>query len=251
MSRLTLPLIYRFDAADPPPRLALRLSGRRPIAVPEPPPWLDTGPAARPFDFTAAMHGLCADVVRRCPVLAHLDLDRVLFSVIRARNGRRHGLQARVTPLRFREGAMVTHYRGTHYQVQRVVVDGREMLYLVSFVVPRFLNREFRDKLVTVFHELYHISPAFDGDLRRHPGRCVAHTGSQKRYDAHMDRLATDYLKNGADPARHAFLRLSFAQLCRRHGAVLGLHLPRPKLIPVRPPHPPGPPAPYLPDMPG
>ena len=134
-----------------------------------------------------------------------------------------------------------------------MTADGREVLYLVTFCLPRFLDRDFRDKLVTVFHELYHISPAFDGDLRRHPGRCTAHTGSQKKYDAHMDRLVGDYLKAGGDPARHAFLRLSFAQLCRRHGAVVGLHLPRPKLVPVpfTPPRPPGPPAPSTPDMPG
>ena len=252
-NRPSLPFAYHWSASNPPPRLALRLSGRRPIPVPEPPAWLTTGPEARPFDFTAAMHALCEDVVRRSPPLAQIDLSRVLFSVIRARNGRRHGLQARVTPLRFEAGALATVHRGTAYQVQRVVVDGREILYLVSFSLPRFLNRDFRDKLVTIFHELYHISPAFDGDLRRHPGRCSAHTSSQKKYDAHMDRLVTAYLKGGADPARHAFLRLSFAQLCRRHGAVVGLHLPRPKLVrvPFTPPRPPGPPAPSTPDTPG
>jgi hypothetical protein len=86
---------------------------------------------------------------------------------------------------------------------------------------------------VTVFHELFHISPAFDGDLRRHGGRYTAHTGSQKKYDAHMAKLAKAYLKNGADNDRFAFLQLSFAQLCRRHGTVVGVHLPRPKLVRV------------------
>ena len=127
------------------------------------------------------------------------------------------------------------------------------MLYLVTFCLPRFLNREFDDKLVTVFHELYHIGPAFDGDLRRHAGRYCAHTGSQKKYDAHMAALAKAYLKGGADPVRHAFLRLSFGQLCRRHGSVIGLHLPRPKLIPIpfTPPRRPDLPAgPQMPDTP-
>jgi predicted metallopeptidase len=247
------PLAYHWDVAHPPPRVALRLSGRRPITIPEPPPWLSSGPTARPFDFTAAMHTLCKDIVRYSAPLAHIDLDRVLFTIIRARNGRKHGLQARVTPLRFQSGALATIHRGTAYQVQRFVMDGREILYVVGFTLPRFLNRDFRDKLTTVLHELYHISPLFDGDLRRLPGRCSAHTASQKKYDAHMDRLATAYLKSGADPTQHAFLRLSFAQLCRRHGAVVGLHLPRPKLVRVSftPPHRPGPPAPSTPDTPG
>ena len=156
-----------------------------------------------------------------------------LFSITRARNGRGHGLQARVTPLRFRGGALATIHRGNAYQVQRFVVNGRDILYLVTFCLPRFMNRDFEDKLVTVFHELYHISPVFDGDLRRHGGRYTAHTGSQKKYDAHMASLSKAYLKNGADTDRLAFLRLSFAQFCRRHGTVVGIHLPRPKLVRV------------------
>jgi predicted metallopeptidase len=253
MHRPSLPLAYHWSASNPPPRLALRLSNRRPIPVPEPRAGLSTGPEAQPFDFTAAMHALCEDIIRRSPPLAHIDLNRVLFTVIRARNGRRHGLQARVTPLRFQSGALATVHRGTAYQVQRIVMDGREIFYLVGFTLPRFLNRDFQDKLVTIFHELYHISPAFDGDLRRHPGRCPAHTSSQKKYDAHMGRLATAYLQNGANPDRLAFLRLSFAQLCRRHGAVVGLHPPRPKLVrvPFTPPRRPGPPAPSTSDTPG
>ena len=147
---------------------------------------------------------------------------------------------------------MFTRRRGTPYQVQRFRVNGVEILYLVTFCLPRFLNREFEDKLVTVFHELYHISPAFNGDLRRHGGRYCAHTHSQKRYDAHMLRLVRGYLDNGADDARQAFLKLSFAQLCRRHGSVVGLHLPRPMLIPIEvmPPRQPATYAPCRPDMP-
>jgi predicted metallopeptidase len=244
---MTIPPILDWDASRPPPRLALRLAGRRRIATGG-----STGPVVPPFDFTAAMRALCEDVVYRSAPFAHVDLSRVLFTITRSRNGHRHGLQARVTPLRFRGGELVTIYRGVPYQVQRLTVHGRDMLYLVTFCLPRFLNRDFEDKLVTVFHELYHISPTFDGDLRRHEGRYCTHTASQKRLDAHMGRLVRAYLNDGADADRHAFLRLSFAELCRRHGAVAGLHVPRPKLVRLTPrPRPASPPAPSRPDTPG
>jgi predicted metallopeptidase len=219
--------------------------------APEAPSWIDSGPESRPFDFSSAMHFLCEDIVQRCPDFAHIDLSRVLFSIIKARNGRGHGLQARVTPMRFHEGRRTSIHRKTPYQVQQFFRDGREILYLVTFCLPRFLNRDFDDKLVTIFHELYHISPAFDGDLRRHAGRYSAHTGSQKHYDAHMSRLVKKYLANGADASRHAFLRLSFGQLCRRHGSLIGLHLPRPKLVPLvfTPPRQLGTSGPHRPDM--
>lgn len=231
MPRSRLPLVYDWNSSNPPPRLALRLSRFRQIAVPEIPAWIETGNVGRPFDFSGAMHHLCADIIARTPALAQIDLSRTLFSITKARNGARHGLQAKVTPLRFPGGALTTVHRGRTFQVQRIVQDGREILYIVSFCLPRFMNREFQDKLVTVFHELYHISPAFDGDLRRHEGRYSAHTASQKKYDAHMAKLVEEYLKHGADPLRNHFLRLSFAQLCRRHGALIGLHLPRPKML--------------------
>jgi hypothetical protein len=119
------------------------------------------------------------------------------------------------------------------YQVQRYFVDSRDILYLVTFCLPRFLDLDFDEKFVTLFHELYHISPAFDGDLRRHDGRYSVHSHSQRLYDEHMAHLARAYLNDGADPNLHGFLRLDFAQLQCRHGSVVGVMVPRPKIIPL------------------
>jgi predicted metallopeptidase len=152
-----------------------------------------------------------------------------------ARSNRLRGLHARVTPLRFRNGALQRIRRGIPYQVQRYVVGGREMLYLVTFCLPRFLDAGFDEKCITLFHELYHISPRFDGDLRRHGGRYDIHSHSKRDYDQHMAHLARAYLAGKPDPDLHAFLRLSFGQLCHRHGGVAGVVVPRPKLLPIIP----------------
>jgi hypothetical protein len=201
----------------------------------EPPPWYHTGPADRPFDFCAAVRRLSADIVRSCEELLHIDVTQLLFCVTQARTGRAHGLQARVTPLRFQDGKLVRKRGNRAYQVQRYFVGTREMLYVVSFCLPRFLNQDFDNKFITLFHELYHINPNFNGDLRRHQGRCSIHSHSKRTYDAQMADLARRYLANGADPSLHAFLRLNFAQLEHRHRTVVGVVVPRPKLIPVPP----------------
>jgi predicted metallopeptidase len=194
---------------------------------------LHTGRAGEPFDFCAAIRRLADDAIGRCPEFAHIRTANILFAMTQARNGRGHGLQARVTPMRFHGGALARRNRGKTYQVQRYFVDGNEILYLMTFCLPRFLNQGFDDKFVTLFHELYHIGPQFDGDLRRHAGRYSVHSHSQRHYDQRMAALARTYLALKPDPTLHAFLRLGFAQLCQRHGQVIGVTVPRPKLVPI------------------
>jgi hypothetical protein len=198
------------------------------------PPYYPTGPEGRPFDFCSAVRQLSESVVANTDELRHIDVSRILFSVTQSRSRRPHGLQARVTPLRFRGGELSRRHRGHYYQVQRFRVDGRDMLYLMTFCLPRFLDQDFDQKFITLFHELFHISPDFDGDLRRHKGRYRIHTHSQKEYDERMADMARQYLRRGYNPDLHAFFRLNFSQLKDRHGDVVGIKVPRPKLLPLR-----------------
>jgi hypothetical protein len=186
-----------------------------------------------PFDFTAAMRSLCRDVVGRCEQLAHIRMSRVLVTFTPCRNRSRFGLQARVTPLRFRNGHLTRSHGPIEYHVQRYFVEQREMLYLLTFCLPRFLDQSFEEKLITVFHELYHISPDFDGDLRRHPGRNTVHSNSKSDYDSAMAAMAKDYLADHPAPEVFEFLRYNYRDLWERHQGIVGAIVPRPKLLPV------------------
>ncbi|WP_020474024.1 hypothetical protein [Zavarzinella formosa] len=232
----SIPKLIQWGLGVPAPRLALRPSASTLRAVvPEIPPEIDTGLPGHPFDLSRAIEEVVLDIKKCCPDFAHIDLNRMMIGIVRAKTLDRTGLIARVTPLRCENGKLVTRKRGRLYAVQQFRYESRDLLYLMSFCLPRFLDRPFGDKLVTIFHELFHISPAFDGDFRRLGGRCEVHSGSKKNYDAHMAVLAKNYLRNGADLAKLGFLKLSFIQLCKRHGSVLGYHFPRPVLIPVSP----------------
>lgn len=230
-------LILEWQSAESPlPQRPIRLRGRG-AALPfglAAPPYLATGPADQPFDFCGHVRRLSESIVSRIDDLHHIDVSRVLFSVTQSRSSRPHGLQARVTPLRFRGGELSRRHRGFDYQVQRFRVDGREMFYIMTFCLPRFLDQDFDQKFITLFHELFHIGPEFNGDLRRHDGRYQVHTHSQKEYDERMAHLARQYLRTDPDPELHAFFRLNFAQLRHRHGEVVGIKVPRPKLLPMR-----------------
>lgn len=194
----------------------------------------DTGsPARTPFDFTGAMLRLCEDVTGRLDEFLHIDMSRVAVTFAQARRRALHGLQAKLTPMRFAGGSLTTRRQGRLWTVQRLYQGDSEMLYILTFYLPRFLEQSFREKMVTVLHELYHISPQFDGDIRRMDGRYHVHSHSQHEYDRHMELLAARYLEMRPPEELYAFLRSDFRGLDARHGGIVGMRAPIPKLIPI------------------
>jgi predicted metallopeptidase len=187
-----------------------------------------------PFDFTAHTRRLCERLVADLAELAHIDMDRVSVAFCQTRSPVGHGLYASLTPLRFSGGETTTIRHGRPHTIQRVLAaNGNEMLYILRFYLPRFQNLDLREKLITVLHELWHISPDFNGDIRRHPGRYHAHSHSQAEYDEEMGRLADRWLALLPPESVWAFLQDDFRQLTARHGAIVGLRIPRPRILPV------------------
>ncbi|MCE5303703.1 MAG: hypothetical protein LLF97_11425 [Planctomycetaceae bacterium] len=186
------------------------------------------------FDFTLHMRRLCDDMVARLESLQHIDMSRVAISFAQTRRVGAVGMFASLTPLRFAGGASYTIRRARRWRLQRVYdAEGREMLYILTFYLPRFLDLSLREKLNTTLHELWHIGPKFDGDLRRLGKRCFAHGASQKRYDAKIASLVEEWLAKGPPKSRYGFLELHFRELTTRYGRVFGRQVPTPKLLPL------------------
>jgi hypothetical protein len=189
---------------------------------------------ANGFDFTAAIRRTCVDMASRLPELAHIDMSRVAVGFCQARKPVSHGFQASLTPLRFEMGAEYTIRRGRRYACQRLYDDrGREYLYLLNFYLPRFLNNHFGEKVATITHELWHIGPAMDGDLRRYEGRYYAHGPSQREFDRTASRLAAAWLACPPPAETYDYLHHDFAGLYRRYGGIVGQRFTAPKLLPV------------------
>lgn len=192
-------------------------------------------PAQAAFNFTAAMRLLCHDLIETLPELQHIRLQRVAITFSQARKRVNYGLFATLTPMNFAGGRTWEERGGVKYRVQQILnPQGVPYLYVLSFYLPRFLDLDFQEKLVTVLHELWHISPHFDGDLRRFPGRCYVHSHSEREYDRQMEVLARRYLAAAPPdclPRPAQFLQSSYAQLLALYGAVGGHRTPNPKLI--------------------
>lgn len=184
------------------------------------------------FDCSVYLKSLCEDLVRQIPSLHHIDCSRVGISCNQSRKPGRHGTFASLTPLRFEGGAETGIRRGRPVATQRVVdAHGRELLYLITFYIPRFWNLDARYKLETAIHELWHISPDFDGDIRRYGSRYAAHGPSRSGFDDQVRRLADEYSGNSPNEALMGWLKLSFRELEARCGRVVGSRYKRPKLI--------------------
>lgn len=192
--------------------------------------------AKRPgFDFTHSVEHVCRDMASALPEMSHINCDRIAFCFSQARNRSSYGIFASLTPLRSAGGSTRIVRRGRPYNIQRVVSStGVEILYILTCYLPRFMDLSFREKLITLYHEMWHIGPEFDGDMRRHDGRCYAHTHSQKEYDAQMGLFVDQYLSGNPNERLLQFLELNFDELHQHHGPIIGQKIPRPKLIPAK-----------------
>ena len=192
------------------------------------------GRLSRSFDYTGAVAKVCEDVCFRVPELNHVDMDRVVVAFSQTRHNSPFGVFASTVPLRFENGETLKFSREKYWRIQRCVrSDGVEYLYILYFFVPRFIDLKFRDKLETIVHELYHISPKFNGDLRRFKGRCFAHGSSQKRYDMMVRSFVDKWLKRDPPPEIWDFLNMNYKELVAIFGGVHGTRIPMPKVIPA------------------
>jgi len=186
------------------------------------------------LNLTLSLERLVADIVSRVSELSYIDPERVLICVSSTRGGGVHGMYAKIHPLRFAGGVRSREVRRGRRKcvctMPVVTHQGREVLYIVYFLVPRFLNLSLREKLVTVFHELYHISPRFDGDIRRFPGRNYAHGPSRTRYNAHMADLVDVYLRAMESPGLVDFLEGNLATLRARYRTIVARRHQAPRM---------------------
>ena len=188
-------------------------------------------------DFSELLDNLGRDLCRQVPELCHIDIGGVLFALSRSRAGGRHGVYARIIPLRIAGGRRQFNRRRGRYretwQMPEVQHEGRQIRYLIQVMVPRFFRLSRREKLATLVHELYHISEACDGDLRRFPGRNFAHGNSRIEFQRRVEALLDTYL---AGRPEHALLdALDLDEESWRAGRVrvtgLRVPLPRARLI--------------------
>lgn len=204
------------------------------------------------LNYTDLLTRLMCDVVTRVPALSFIDMADVLVFA-------RFGRSSAAGPIatchcltlppsepgyyfwRDRESGAIT--RRTEPFVMRspvVTIADRPVKYLISISLPRFCDQSLAHsrkarfyrraddlwiaKLDTVIHELYHISPGYEGIRRidRGDGTFFAeyHGG---RFLEEVAEMVGIYLDSQPDPLTYGFLRHPFDTLEARFGGILGV----------------------------
>jgi hypothetical protein len=186
------------------------------------------------FNLTLELERLIGDIVRRVEAFSHIDPERVMVCVATTRGSGIHGTYAKIHPLRFAGGSRTTTIRKRRRtllcEMTPVTCRGVEILYVIYFLVPRFLNLPLRDKLITIFHELFHISPEFNGDIRRFPGKNYAHGSSRKKFNAVMENLVQEYLGKTGGTELVGCIEGDMEVIRSRHGTIVGRKMAAPRL---------------------
>jgi hypothetical protein len=161
---------------------------------------------------------------RRVEQLSHIRPGQILHGVSQARTRSRYGVYAQCHGLRFKHGRREHPAGDGHvWQWPVIKVRGQEILYYITYFLPRFLDQAPRERLHTLLHELYHVSPKFNGDLRRFAGRNEFHGNN---FDATVDVLLEQAMPH-IELERFPFLVYNFDELAARHGGVVGNKLRR------------------------
>ena len=186
-----------------------------------------------PFNYTNAVREVVSDIVATLPDFDHVRLDEVLFSFDQARKHTEYGRYASCTGMRFQGGAETELRRGRLVGLQKTFHEGREILYAISVMLPRFhVEQDYRFRIDTLVHEVFHISPEFNGDYRRFAGG-RAHGHSRVFYDSLVEKLTDRYFELSPKANSWDFLKLPLWSIHRRPGGVVGTKLPKPKIIPL------------------
>jgi predicted metallopeptidase len=183
------------------------------------------------INLSLALTAIIAEIVQNTVSLNHIDISRILVCVGSNKSGRRGGLYGKLIPLRFENGSSLLKYRGRVYTIPEIVHNGTTCLYIVYFYMPRFFNLPWHEKLKVIFHELYHISPRFDGDIRRMGAVKTAHGHSKKHFDSLYDSELRSFMQYIRTTPHMHFLEMDSSSIYRRYRRVTAVKMKNPKPV--------------------
>lgn len=153
------------------------------------------------------------DMVQTTEEFKKFDLNRILVCCASNRKDCRGATYGKLLPLRFKDGAEIVKHNGRFYTIPKVKINDSEILYIIYFYIPKFFSLSAKDKINVMFHELYHISPEFNGDIRRMGNFKAAHGHSRKSFEEKYIEYADIFFEKIKDTPYCSFLKMDTHEL--------------------------------------
>lgn len=165
---------------------------------------------------------------------SHIDRNRILVCIGTNRSQGRGGIYGKLVPLKFKDGSDMLKFRGKHYAMPSIIDNGIPLLYVLYFYTPKFFNLPAFEKIRIIFHELYHISPEFNGDIRRMGKVKQAHGSSRKRFDSNFEKDAGIFFKRISNTGYMDFLNMDSRSMQKEYRVYARrMKIPRPVIIDI------------------
>jgi len=185
------------------------------------------------INLSHALTAIMGLIVRSSPSLTHIDVSRVLVCIGSNRQGKAGGIYGKLVPLKFENGSEVLKHRGTLYGIPEISHNNRSLLYIIYYYMPRFFDLSWLEKVRVMFHELYHISPLFNGDIRRMGKVKKAHGHSKRHYDSLYKEELKSFLDHIRTSSHIDFLQMDSKSLFNRYRQVTGIRMKKPRPVTV------------------
>jgi predicted metallopeptidase len=160
-------------------------------------------------NFNQSVRALIRDVAAHMPEFSHIKASRILVVAGEARRASRGTVKPLMSnPVQARRKSTVK-------------IKGRRMLYCITLRPLFFRSSTAQDRIGTLLHELYHISPRFDGTLDEQR----RHESVGREFGAKLRPLVRRYLRQCPPELWAAFAydgEVRVQQWLERPGASLG-----------------------------
>lgn len=165
------------------------------------------------INLTDILTQIINDMINSTVEFKSFDLNRILVCCASNRKDYRGATYGKLFPLRFKDGSEIVRHNGKLYTIPKVKFNEYEILYIIYLYIPKFFNLTPEDKIRVMFHELYHISPEFNGDIRRMGRFKAAHGHSKKSFEEKYIEYAESYLKKIQNSSHLNFLKMNSEEI--------------------------------------
>lgn len=135
------------------------------------------------INLTDVLTLIISDIISYTEEFYNFDLNKILICCASNRKDFNGATYGKLLPLKFQNGSDVIKHRGHFYTIPKLIINNYEILYIIYFYMPKFFNLSAKEKINVIFHELYHINPSFNGDIRRMGDFKKAHGYSKKKFE--------------------------------------------------------------------